>query len=73
MPMIGTHQEVITKLIFVIEETFEQFNTDDVPGIHGANIGLEIKLKFHVSSYVRIQTLHLFICVIQQELLYAKS
>lgn len=41
MPTRDTHQEVTKKLISVIEETFEQFNTDDVPGIHGANIGLE--------------------------------
>lgn len=57
VPTTGTvYQEVTKKLIFIIEETFEQCNTDDIPGIDGANIGLAIKLEFHVASYVRIPT-----------------
>jgi hypothetical protein len=42
-------------------------------GEDDVNIGLIIKLKFHVTDYVRTQALHVLICIIQQPLLSATS
>lgn len=63
-PRQAQHREAIKKFIFVIEETFKPFNVDDASGIEDdANIGLALKDKFHLASYLRTQSLHLLICI----------
>lgn len=45
VPTTGTHQEIIKKLIFLLRKVLND-NVGGVPGLHGANIGLAVKLRF---------------------------
>lgn len=59
-PRCAHHREAIKNSFLVIEETFKQFNVGDVSGIEDdANVGLALKGKFHVASYLRTPSLYL--------------